>query len=152
MDRKQIFISSVQSELANTRMTLASLINNDPYWSKFFYAFIFENLPAVARSPEDVYLNEIDNSIIYLGIFAQQYGKITSHGVSATEIEYDHATSLGKDRLIFVKQLPPKSKRAKRMSDLILKAGDSTYTKFRSTDQLCVEVMRSLLYWQHPHP
>jgi hypothetical protein len=118
----------------------------------FFYAFIFENLPAVARSPEDVYLNEIDGCTIYLGIFGQQYGKMTSNAVSATEQEYDYATQLGKDRLIFVKNLPPRAKRAKRMKDLIQKAGDSTYITFRSSDQLCIEVQRSLLYWQQSHP
>ncbi len=112
MNRKRIFISSVQREFPSARKTLVSLINNDPYWSKFYYAFIFENLPAVARSPEDVYLNEIDGCTIYLGIFGQQYGKMTSNAVSATEQKYDYATQLGKDRLIFVKNLPPRAKRA----------------------------------------
>ena len=46
MERKQIFISSVQREFANTRDKLASFINNDPYWSQFFYAFIPD--PAVS--------------------------------------------------------------------------------------------------------
>ncbi len=106
----------------------------------------------MARSPENVYLNEIDGCTIYLGIFGQQYGKITSNGVSATEQEYDYATQLGKDRLIFVKNLPLRAKRAKRMNDLIQKAGDTTYTTFRSKEQLYIEVQRSLLYWQQPHP
>ena len=118
MNRKRIFISSVQREFSSARKTLVSLINNDPYWSVFFYVFIFENLPAVARSPEDVYLNEIDGCTIYLGIFGQQYGKMTSNAVSATEQEYDYATQLSKDRLIFVKNLPPRAKRAKRMKEL----------------------------------
>ena len=152
MNRKRIFISSVQREFSGARKTLVSLINNDPYWSEFFYAFIFENLPAMAHSPEDVYLNEIDGCTIYLGIFGQQYGTMTSNGVSATEQEYDYATQLGKDRLIFVKNLSPRAKRAKRMKDLIQKAGESTYTTFRSSDQLCIEVQRSLLYWQQSHP
>ena len=152
MNRKRIFISSEQREFSSARKTLVSLINNDPYWSEFFYAFIFENLPAVVRSTEDVYLNEIDGCTIYLGIFGQQYGKMTSNAVSATEQEYDYATQLGKDRLIFVKNLPPRAKRAKRMKDLIQKAGNSTYTTFRSSDQLCIEVQRSLLYWQQSHP
>jgi len=62
--RKQIFISSVQREFAHARDKLASFINNDPYWSQFFYAFIFENLPASRRSPADIYLAEIDRCAI----------------------------------------------------------------------------------------
>ena len=59
---------------------------------------------------------------------------------------------LGKDRLIFVKNLPPKAKQAKRMKNLVQKASVSTYTTFRTADQLWNEVQRSLSYWQQYHP
>lgn len=148
MRRKRIFISSVQSEFAHARTVLASFINNDPYWSEFFYAFIFENLPASQRSPQDIYLGEIDRSVIYLGIFGLRYGRLNSVGISATELEYDHAIEIGLDPLIFVKELTPRARRAQRMQALIRKAGNYTYTSFRNVDQLCLEVHRSLLYWQ----
>ncbi|MCK5067637.1 MAG: DUF4062 domain-containing protein [Bacteroidales bacterium] len=148
MKRKQIFISSVQSEFAHTRDKLASFINNDPYWSQFFYAFIFENLPASRRSPSDIYLGEIDKCAIYLGIFGLRYGRLNENGISATEQEFDYAIEIGRDPLIFVKKLTPKALRAKRMQALILKASTHTYTRFRNTDHLCSEVQRSLLYWQ----
>lgn len=148
MKRKQIFISSVQSEFAHTRDKLASFINNDPYWSQFFYAFIFENLSASRRSPSDIYLGEIDKCAIYLGIFGLLYGRINENGMSATEQEFDYAIEIGRDPLIFVKKLTPKARRAKRMQALIRKASAYTYTYFRNTDHLCSEVQRSLLYWQ----
>ena len=148
MKRKQIFISSVQSEFAHTRDKLASFINNDPYWSQFFYAFIFENLPASRRRPSDIYLEEIDKCIIYLGIFGLRYGSFNENGISATEQEFDYAIKIGRDPLIFVKKLTPKACRAKLMETLIRKASAHTYTYFRNTDHLCSEVQRSLLYWQ----
>jgi hypothetical protein len=148
MKRKQIFISSVQSEFAHTRDKLASFINNDPYWSQFFYAFIFENLPASRRSPLDIYLGEIDKCAIYLGIFGLRYGRLYENGISSTEQEFDYAIEIGRDPLIFVKKLTPKALRAKRMQALIRKASTHTYTRFRNTDHLCSEVQRSLLYWQ----
>jgi hypothetical protein len=148
MRRKQIFISSVHSEFARARDKLASLINNDPYWSNFFYAFAFENLPASQRSPSDIYLGEIDKCVIYLGIFGFSYGRLNENGISATEQEYDYAIKIGRDPLIFVKSLTPTTRRTKRMQALIRKASSHTYTTFRNTDHLCSEVQRSLLYWQ----
>lgn len=148
MERKQIFISSVQREFAHTRDKLASFINNDPYWSQFFYAFIFENLPASRRRPSDIYLGEIDHCAIYLGIFGLRYGRLNDDGISATEEEFDYAIEIGRDPLIFVKELTPKAVRAKRMEALIRKASGCTWTTFRNTDHLCSEVQRSLLYWQ----
>lgn len=148
MRRKQIFISSVQREFAHARDKLASFINNDPYWSQFFYAFIFENLPANRRSPSDIYLGKIDNCAIYLGIFGLRYGRLNENGISATEQEYNYAIEIGRDPLIFIKKLTPKARRAKRMQALIRKARVHTYTTFRNTDHLCNEVQRSLLYWQ----
>lgn len=148
MRRKQIFISSVQREFAYARDKLASFINNDPYWSQFFYAFIFENLPANRRSPSDIYLGEIENCAIYLGIFGLHYGRLNGEGVSATEKEFDYAIAIGRDPLIFVKELTPKARRAKRMQVLIRKASCYTYATFRNTDHLCSEVQRSLLFWQ----
>lgn len=148
MERKQIFISSVQREFAHTRDKLASFINNDPYWSQFFYAFIFENLPASRRRPSDIYLGEIERCAIYLGIFGLRYGRLNGDGISATEEEFDYAIEIGRDPLIFVKELTPKAARAKRMEALIRKASGCTWTTFRNTDHLCSEVQRSLLYWQ----
>jgi len=148
MKRKRIFISSVQKEFAHTRDKLASFINNDPYWSEFFYAFIFENLPASQRSPSDIYLGEIDKCTVYLGIFGLYYGKIIENGISATEQEFDYAIRIGRDPLIFIKRLTPRASRAKRMQALIRKASTHTYTTFHNTDHLLSEVQRSLLYWQ----
>jgi ATP-dependent DNA helicase RecG len=148
MRRKQIFISSVQREFAYARDKLASFINNDPYWSQFFYAFIFENLPASQRKPSDIYLREIDKCVIYLGVFGLRYGRLNENGISATEQEFDYAIEIGRDPLIFVKDLTPKASRAKRMQALIRKASAHTYTTFCNSDHLCSEVQRSLLYWQ----
>ncbi len=94
------------------------------------------------------WLDEIDKSTIYLGIFGLRYGKLIENGISATEQEFDYAIEIGRDPLIFVKKLTPRASRAKRMQALIRKASAYTYTTFRNTDHLCSEVQRSLLLWQ----
>jgi hypothetical protein len=93
-------------------------------------------------------LGEIDRCAIYLGIFGLRYGRLNGAGISATEEEFDYAINIGRDPLIFIKQLTPNAGRAKRMDSLIRKASAYTWTTFRNTDHLVSEVQRSLLYWQ----
>jgi hypothetical protein len=146
-----IFISSPQGEFARLRHDLCYFILSDPYLSRYFNVFIFENLPASAQSPEHNYLSKIDESTIYLGVFGKTYGRLNASGVSATEQEFDHATDEGKDRLIFIKALTPRAVRAKRMENLIRKAGSVTYDTFRTTEELKRKVLQSLLLWQQNH-
>jgi tetratricopeptide (TPR) repeat protein len=55
------------------------------------------NADAVATS-----LKMVEDSDVYLGIFAKRYGYVPDgHDISITEMEYDHAIELGKPRLVF---------------------------------------------------
>ncbi len=147
-----IFVSSPQGEFARLRHDLCYFILSDPYLSQYFNVFIFENLPASAQSPEHNYLSKIGESTIYLGVFGRTYGRLNALGISATEQEFDRATDEGKDRLIFIKALPPSAARATRMENLIGKAESSvTYDVFRTTEELKRKVLQSLLLWQQDH-
>ena len=101
---QRIFISSVQREFAKERRALAEMIRKDMLLGTFFDVFLFEEMAAQNRSAKSVYLDEVRNSDIYLGLFGCEYGFEDAEGVSPTEREYDLATECGKYRLAFVKR------------------------------------------------
>lgn len=70
----KIFISSVQKEFKDERRALRDYINGDPLLRKFFEMFIFEDLPASDRRADEVYLEEVKSSDLYLGLFGNEYG------------------------------------------------------------------------------
>ena len=102
---RRIFISSVQREFAKERKALADMIRKDMLLGTFFEVFIFEETAAQNRSAQSVYLDEVRNSDVYLGLFGAEYGFEDADGVSPTEREYDLATECGKCRLAFVKRM-----------------------------------------------
>lgn len=83
---------------------LAEMIRKDMLLGTFFDVFLFEEMAAQNRSAKSVYLDEVRNSDIYLGLFGSEYGFEDAEGVSPTEREYDLATECGKYRLAFVKR------------------------------------------------
>lgn len=99
----RIFVSSVQREFADERAALRDYLRGDPLMRRFFEAFLFENVPATDRRPDALYLDEVERCDIYVGLFGLDYGSEDAHGVSPTEREFDRAGTVGKHRLIFVK-------------------------------------------------
>jgi len=121
-NRKTLFVSSVQNELSAERRAIKSFLQNDPLLRRFFDVFLFEDLPASDRRADDVYLGEVENCDLYVGLFGNEYGSEDAKGVSPTEREFDLATQKGKPRLIFVKGADDKARHPK-MIKLIRKAG-----------------------------
>ena len=103
MNPLRIFISSVQGEFAEERAALRDYIRADALIRRFFEAFLFEEVPASNRRPDQRYLDEVERCDIYVGLFGTDYGSEDDEGVSPTEREFDHATAVGSHRLIFVK-------------------------------------------------
>ena len=121
-NRKTLFVSSVQNELSAERRAIKSFLQNDPLLRRFFDVFLFEDLPASDRRADDVYLGEVENCDLYVGLFGNEYGSEDARGISPTEREFDLATQKGKPRLIFVKGADDKARHPK-MIKLIRKAG-----------------------------
>jgi len=121
-NRKTLFVSSVQKELNAERRAIKSFLQNDPLLRRFFDVFLFEDLPASDRRADDVYLGEVENCDLYVGLFGNEYGSEDARGISPTEREFDLATQKGKPRLIFVKGADDKARHPK-MIKLIRKAG-----------------------------
>lgn len=100
--KSRIFISSVQREFAKERKALAEYVRKDAILGRFFEVFLFEEVPAQERKADGVYLTEVDECNIYLGIFGHTYGNTNSKGVSATEREYLRAAAKHKYRICFI--------------------------------------------------
>ena len=139
----KIFISSVQSEFADERERLAHYIRSDALLGRFFSPFPFEESPASDRSAQMVFLDEVRDCDIYLGIFGRLFGNEIRPGVSATECEYDLATQLGKTRLTFVLDADDRERNEQRFIGKIEKA--VTRKGFRTFEELQLGVYASLV-------
>lgn len=140
-----IFVSSVQKELADCRRAVKTFIENDPLLRRFFRVFLFEDLPARDRRADAVYLAEVDGSAIYVGLFGNDYGFEDPDGLSPTEREFDRATAQCKPRFIFVKGESDKQRHPK-MQTLIHKAGSQLIRRrFNSIADLNAAVYASLV-------
>ena len=142
----KIFVSSVQKELAAERRRVKDFITHDPLLSRFVSnVFLFEDIPAADRKPDDVYLGEVEKCDIYIGIFGNTYGGKNAEGKSATELEFEFATKTHRERLIFVKG-DDDNAREPEMAKLVKKAGRQlTRRRFSDTPGLIREVYASLV-------
>ena len=121
--RLKIFVSSVQKEFEQIRLALKAFLLGDAVLRRFMSeVFLFEEIPAKDRRADQVYLEEVERCDIYLGIFGYEYGHEDQEGISPTEQEYNHATRIGKTRLIYVWGTD-ENQRAAKMKRLITNVG-----------------------------
>ena len=136
MNRIRIFISSAQKEFSQEREALRDYLHRDPLMRRFFDVFLFEDLPALDRRPDALYLDEVKQSDVYVGLFGNDYGSEDAEGISPTEREFDHATASGVQRLIFVKGTDDNVRHPK-MQALIRKAQSGLIRKrFNASEEL----------------
>jgi len=140
-----IFVSSVQKGLAEERRAVKAFVEGDPLLRRFFTVFLFEDLPAADARADAVYLDEVDRSALYVGLFGNDYGFEDAQGLSPTEREFDRATRQGKPRLIFVKGADDRARHPK-MAALIRKASDQLIRRrFTGTPDLTAALYASLV-------
>ncbi len=144
---EQIFVSSVQKELRAERQAVREFVHGNDLLRQFFRVFLFEDLPPADRKTDDVYLEQVKDSPIYLGMFGNEYGREDKDGQSATEKEFAFATRLRKRRLILVKGRDDKGREPK-MAALIRRAGDELVRRrFENTDELLRLLYGSLIQY-----
>jgi len=144
---EQIFVSSVQKELRAERQAVREFVHGNDLLRQFFRVFLFEDLPPADRKTDDVYLEQVKDSPIYLGMFGNEYGRADKDGLSATEKEFAFATRLRKRRLILVKGRDDKG-REPRMAALIRRAGDELVRRrFENIDELLRLLYGSLIQY-----
>ena len=148
MTKYRIFVSGVQKELKKERFAVKELITQNTLLKKYFDAFLFEDLPAKNRTASEIYLKEVDESDIYLGIFGQEYGPEGDNGLSPTESEFHRAVERDNEILIFLKGSHD-SKRDKKLRNFIneiKKPGSGyVYKRFESLTNLNDHVFNSLV-------
>jgi ATP-dependent DNA helicase RecG len=143
----KIFISSVQKEFKKERVALKEYINGDALLGRFFDVFLFEDLPALDRRADEVYLEEVRHCDIYLGLFGEQYGLVDQDGISPTHSEFLLATEIGRPRFIFVKGENDAARHPK-MLELLRLAGDQVIRRrFNSQPELNSAVYASLVHY-----
>ena len=145
MNHSLIFISSVQREFAQERVALRDYLHDDPLMRQFFDVFLFEDMPAFDRRPDSLYLDKVEQSQIYVGLFGDDYGSEDADGISPTEREFDQATASGVQRLIFVKGTDD-SARHRKMQKLIRKAQSELISeRFNTSKKLKTALYASLV-------
>jgi hypothetical protein len=143
MQRKKVFISSVQSEFATERQILFDYLTSDALLGKFFDPFVFEQTPALSAHPATIFLNEAKNCDIYLGIFGQQYGYEDTDGISPTEREFDVATKENITRFVYVKRTEQQHPK----ENILIRKAENVIVRrsFNTPDQLKTAVYTSLV-------
>jgi len=101
----RVFISSVQAEFSDIRLKLYELFEQDTLLRHYFTPYLFERDRVKGKSPQEVYLDELDRSQIYLMLCGQEYGYEDKDGVSPTEHEYHRAKEQSLERWIFLKKI-----------------------------------------------
>lgn len=145
MTKYKIFISSVQKEFTEERKALKVYILGDPLLRKFYEVFIFEDLPASDCRADEVYLEEVTNSDIYIGLFGNEYGIQDEKGQSPTHKEFLLASKLGKIRLIFVKGDKDNLRHPQMRSLLKLAGNQLIRRRFNTQPELHAAVYASLV-------
>ncbi len=145
-NRYSLFVSGVQKELAAERRAVKDFITHDPLLSRFISdVFLFEDIPARDRKPDDIYLSEVEQRDIYLAILGNEYGWKNEAGKSPTELEFEHATKTHRERLVFVKGNDDKLRKPE-MTSLVARAGRQVARRrFLDTSGLIREVYASLI-------
>lgn len=106
----------------------------------------FEDI-ASTNTPEKACLEMVDDAEVYIGVFGSSYGNIVLDNKSATELEFNRATSTKKIRLIFIKKEKNIESRQKEFLDRI-KQWDSQesvlYKSYIHTEELKESLKNSI--------
>jgi len=137
-----IFVSSVQKELADEREAIRNFVEGNRLLGRHFDVFIFEDLPAKSRRPDDLYLDQVEDCSVFISLFAAEYGwEDPKDGLSPTEREFNRATELSRPRLLFLKNIGKKKPHPKMAALTDRAKGELIYKRFNNAADLT-----SLLY------
>lgn len=144
--RLKIFISSVQKEFTSVRKEVRAFLLGDAVLRRFISeVFLFEDIPAMSRRADEIYLEEVKRCDIYLGIFGYEYGFEDVQGISPAEREYDYAGVLRKIRLVYVWGSDDKHRNPKMQQLVSRIGGELTRRRVEDMSALMSEVYASLV-------
>ncbi len=132
----RVFISSVQKELDDERLSLQILLTTDPFLSQHCVPVLFEKYPAPLVPNQKAYLELLKSCHVYLGMIWKEYGN-PAGGLSSTHSEYRSAMVQSMPILIAIKgpNTLVREKETKKLIEEIKKDGH-TYDRFTETVEL----------------
>jgi ATP-dependent DNA helicase RecG len=145
MKKYKIFISSVQKEFAAERAMLSKYIKTDALLKDYFEPFLFEEVPANTLSPQNVYLKEVSQADIYIGILGLDYGYEDTDGISPTEHEYNSAKENNITRWIYLNGTGDSKRHPKEKAFIGKVSDDVSWKRFTDMDSLIKEVYNSCI-------
>jgi len=152
----RVFISSTSQDLADYRQAAVNVCNElklIPIAMEFF--------SAMGAGATEGSKQKIDESTLYIGIFAHRYGYIEEgYDRSVTEVEFDYADERGLDRLCFLvdpsypwppdaidyTQLEALNRFKQKINTTLIRSQFTTVDDFRA------KLMSGLVGWQQRNP
>lgn len=138
----KVFISSNQSEFEEERKFLFEEISKDPYLNRNVELFVFEADISRAFPANEVFINQVEESDIYIGLIGSNYGDIYGANVSATEYEYNTFIADKHEAYFFIKDCDTRDEGSERFLKRIQKV--NKYKTFKNKEELLDEVKKSL--------
>lgn len=148
MEKLRVFISSTMDDLQEERMAVADAINKNI----FLEAIYAESFTARSESPKEACLEEVRNSLIYIGIFKDRYGYIPSNdnpeACSVVVLEYYEAKNNQLPILIFVDKNGSKreSELVKFLRDIADFDKGHCRKEYSTTDELVQSAIEAVNY------
>ncbi|MDW5548714.1 HEAT repeat domain-containing protein [Methanosarcina sp.] len=139
-----IFVSSVQKELENERVTIQNLVESDPFLLAHYASLLYEYEPAYPEKTLDGCLNALNSCQVYLLIVGVKYGTLLGE-ISITHTEYRYAKEKNLPIFIFIKG--ERNIEREQGTQALLREIDSDdfkYKRFRNVIELKNEVSESL--------
>lgn len=150
MKKIKIFISSVMNELEVERLAVDEAVTTDELLHHYFETVMWEKFCAKGKTSRESYIEELNESDIYLGLFGNEYGSPDAHDkISPTEREYRHAKTEGKYILVYLKGKSDAERDdslKKLLKDFKGHRGYS-YRRFQNYRELKDQVKESLKYY-----
>jgi predicted ATPase len=127
--RVRVFVSSSLGDLAPERQAASDAV------SQLRLTPVLFELGARPYPPRELYRAYLQQSDVFVGIYAQSYGWVAP-GMDVSGLEDEYRLSAGKPRLIYVKQVPQREPRLKHLLDTIRAEAGISYRHFRDADEL----------------
>jgi ATP-dependent DNA helicase RecG len=146
MSKELIFISSVQSEFETERQAIKTFLLTNRLIAKFFDVFLFEDLPSKDKKPNELYMEKVEECSILLALYGKEYGsELSPDGLSPTEKEFDRATDLCKERLVFISSVYNNRSHPKLIKLVTKVSQQLKYSNFSDLQDLLAKIFDSLI-------
>jgi hypothetical protein len=136
MKRGSVFVSSRMKELRGERIAIRKALAEVDVT-----AWVYEDSAgAQPVSPEKAYLEAIEASDIFVGVYGTEYGEHTAE-------EYAAARARGKRRLLYVRNANQDDELEKFLEPLLNVREGLAHDKFDTSEDLATKVRRDVLRW-----